>query len=216
MGLRPLFSRKQVIISKFVKVKIVPSNFKHYQSKGYKLTPLGAVKHGFRYYDIDVKVEDIKGNTAYVKCRCDKCGIEYNQRIGRNTDICRDCRHKDKMRNNSYGSANKGKTVECMHGVNHPRWNPNKSEMREYISLVYKETRKHKKIWSKWPNADKIGVCGTKGAYQLDHKVSIKYGFDNLIPAEIIGGINNLEIITWESNREKSKRNSVDLWDLLE
>ncbi|QOQ37538.1 putative head morphogenesis protein [Escherichia phage vB_EcoM_WL-3] len=59
-------------------------------------------------------------------------------------------------------------------------------------------------------------MCGVEGAYQLDHKVSIKYGFDNLIPPEIIASVKNLEIITWESNREKSKRNSVDLWDLLE
>lgn len=205
-----------MIISKTIKVTIVPGNFKHYQAKGYNLSPLGATKHGFKYYEIDVKVEDIKGNTAYVDCRCDKCGLDYSQRIGRNTDTCGKCRANKFAIGNILGSMRKGNELKCIQGENHPRWNPNKSALREYTSLVYRETRKHKKVWSKWPNADKIGLCGVEGAYQLDHRVSIKYGFDNLIPYQIIGGLNNLEIITWESNREKSKGNSIDIWDLLE
>jgi len=47
------------------------------------------------------------------------------------------------------------------------------------------------------------GLCGVDGAYQLDHIVSIKYGFDNNINPEIIGSIYNLRFVTWEVNRSK-------------
>ena len=205
-----------MIISKTVKIKIVPQNFKHFSNLGYKLSPLGAVKHGFEYYSIDVNVDHLKsGSNIDVECVCDKCGEHYTQRFCRNTDTCYECRHKSKMANNTFGSANKGKTVPSMHGENHPRWNPNKSDYNKYASEVRRITNKNKSIYSKWENFDKIGLCGVEGAYQLDHKVSIKYGFYHHIPAEIIGCIDNLEIITWESNRDKSGKSSIDLWDLL-
>jgi hypothetical protein len=50
---------------------------------------------------------------------------------------------------------------------------------------------------------DKRGRAGIKGAYNLDHKISIKYGFDNSIPPEIIGDIDNLQMLPWEENYSK-------------
>ena len=205
-----------MIISKTVKIKIVPQNFKYFVEHGYELTPLGAVKHGFEYYSIDVKVEHLKsGSNSDVECVCDKCGTQYTQRFCRNTDVCYECRREKRMSGNNYGSANKGKILESMHGENHPRWNPNKSEYNEYAGKVRRITHANKPIYSKWENFDKLGLCGVPGAYQLDHKVSIKYGFYNHIPVEVIGSIDNLEIITWEENRSKSGDTSIDLWDLL-
>lgn len=66
------------------------------------------------------------------------------------------------------------------------------------------------------PNFEKTGRAGIEGAYQLDHKVSIKYGFDNNIDPEIIGHIENLEMIPWELNRSKDINNSISLHDLQE
>ncbi|QLA10573.1 hypothetical protein TH2_005 [Shewanella phage Thanatos-2] len=206
----------KMIISKTVEIKIVPNNFKYFTNLGYKLPPLGATKYGFVYYSIHVKIRDLKpSSNVVVECKCGRCGEIYTQRLCRNTDICYLCRKKDALIGNNFGSANKGKKVPCMQGKNHPRWNPNKSEYKAYASNVRRITRLNKPIYSKWENFEKIGLCGVEGAYQLDHKVSVRYGFYHMIPEEIIGGINNLEIITWEANRKKSNSNSIDLWDIL-
>lgn len=212
MGLRPLFSRKQVIISKFVTIK--PRNHSKMWSTilGYKVS----------YHDtVSVPIELMpKNSNKIVDAKCDLCGIKFSrsiQLLNRTpTHACRKCSIKQVAIKNS--EVQSGISRPWQRGDKHPRWTGKRKEFALYASRVHSITKsaKIRKIWSKWPNADKIGVCGTKGAYQLDHKVSIKYGFDNLIPPEIIASVKNLEIITWESNREKSKRNSVDLWDLLE
>ena len=92
----------------------------------------------------------------------------------------------------------------------------------EYIlSLpIYKKYKR--KVWSitnkqkidMLVNYEKRGLCGVVGAYQLDHKFSILEGFKNNVDAEIIGGIKNLEFITWEENREKGSSCSISLNDL--
>jgi hypothetical protein len=48
------------------------------------------------------------------------------------------------------------------------------------------------------------GRAGQVGAYQLDHKISVHYGFMNNIAPEVIGDINNLQLLTWEENLLKS------------
>lgn len=52
-------------------------------------------------------------------------------------------------------------------------------------------------------NYDKRGVNGHPGVYTLDHKVSIRKGFNQGIPAEQIGHISNLEMLPWEQNITK-------------
>lgn len=89
-----------------------------------------------------------------------------------------------------------------MYGENHPNFNPNKTEYNKYKYLVYKETKKFD--LSILPNYDKPRkLCGVDGGYQLDHILSIKYGFDNNIDPAIIGNIKNLQFIPWEENRKK-------------
>lgn len=70
----------------------------------------------------------------------------------------------------------------------------------------YKEVRRFTKRQSLrlLKNYEKRGRSGIKGAYHLDHLYSIKMGFDNAIPAEIIGHISNLSFIKWEVNTKKS------------
>lgn len=48
-----------------------------------------------------------------------------------------------------------------------------------------------------------MGRCGTPGAYQLDHIISIDKGYQEKRPASQIGHISNLRIISWEENRHK-------------
>lgn len=52
-------------------------------------------------------------------------------------------------------------------------------------------------------NYDKRGVNGEEGAYTLDHKVSIRKGFLENIPAEKIANIENLQMLPWEENITK-------------
>lgn len=48
--------------------------------------------------------------------------------------------------------------------------------------------------------------CGVDGAYQLDHIISIKRGFEEGIPASTISHISNLQFISWKANRSKSDK----------
>jgi len=64
------------------------------------------------------------------------------------------------------------------------------------------------------PNYEKRGLCGVKGAYQLDHKYSILEGFKNNVDPKIIGNINNLEFIPWKNNRDKGTKCSVSLEEI--
>ena len=65
-------------------------------------------------------------------------------------------------------------------------------------------------------NCGKRGRSGDQGVYQLDHKISIKYGFSNNILPSIIGNICNLEFIKWEDNLKKHTKNSIKEEQLFE
>ncbi|HEY5268581.1 MAG TPA: hypothetical protein VII94_05690 [Candidatus Saccharimonadales bacterium] len=52
--------------------------------------------------------------------------------------------------------------------------------------------------------------------YQLDHKYSIKSGFDNCISPEIIGWIGNLEVLRSKDNFDKKHKCSTTLTELLD
>lgn len=48
-------------------------------------------------------------------------------------------------------------------------------------------------------------LCGVPGGYQLDHKVSIDYGFYNDIAPEDIAKTENLQMLPWKENLSKGK-----------
>lgn len=50
------------------------------------------------------------------------------------------------------------------------------------------------------PNNFPRTLCGVEGGYQLDHKVSVRYGFDHGISEEDISKLDNLQIIPWKEN----------------
>ena len=80
---------------------------------------------------------------------------------------------------------------------------------RLYYHQVYKYTQKNKLLKFNKKELDKIGKCGMEGAYQIDHKFSVKQGFINNIPPYIIGHYINLELITWEENDDKKDKCSI-------
>jgi len=63
-------------------------------------------------------------------------------------------------------------------------------------------------------NSEHRGSSGRKGAYHLDHIISIRYGFDNGIPPEIIGDIKNLRFIPWKQNLKKSSKHVSESIDM--
>lgn len=180
-----------------------------------------------------VKLKDVPNKTN-IECICDDCSLLYTVSKARlnetNSNYCKVHRWEKysksrkeywsdestlevrQLRGLKISKIKKGVSVEKCRGSNNGNWNPNKSKQKEYYSKVRSFTLANfKKEIDKLPNKNLSGKCGVEGAYQLDHKVSIKFGFDNNIPYEIIGHICNLEMIPWEKNRRKDSKNSIDL-----
>jgi hypothetical protein len=81
---------------------------------------------------------------------------------------------------------------------------------KRIVSLVtYRQPREKLKDW------DKRGRIDEEGTYNLDHKFSIKEGFDNKIPPFIIGNIINLEMIPAIDNYRKGASCSISKEELL-
>ena len=155
---------------------------------------------------IKVLVSQLLPNSnIYIACLCNECNTKFLQRFSRNKEICNLCRKQKFMRGNTYGTIHKGKKIPSMCGMNHPRWNPNKSEFRAYASkvrIISEEVYKTN-INAINPNDHRRTLCGTDGGYQLDHIISIKFGFDNGIDPSTIGNLNNLQMLPWKENRSK-------------
>jgi hypothetical protein len=85
------------------------------------------------------------------------------------------------------------------------------SSWDEYVEKYPKKQFYKREVWkytyrndlTTLPNFDKRGRNGVVGAYQIDHVVSINDGWEKGIPADEIGKMENLRMITWEENRKK-------------
>jgi hypothetical protein len=154
---------------------------------------------------ITVDVYDLpKNSNMVVDCSCDECKTIFKrslQLLNRSeSHLCYECAIDKK--NKTKNTANISKANSIRVGALHPRYNANKPAFDEYKSKVYAITRKQP--IEVLEHSDKLrGMCGVDGAYQLDHITSVKFGFDNNIPAETIGSIGNLQFLPWEHNRTK-------------
>jgi hypothetical protein len=105
----------------------------------------------------------------------------------------------------SAGQIGVPKPTSGVRGSRHHKWNPNKSEFKEYRRMVQSTTeilyRANKHIIN--PQDFPRRKCGVDGGYQLDHKVSVREGFENKIPVCEIAHINNLQMLPWQENRKK-------------
>jgi hypothetical protein len=84
----------------------------------------------------------------------------------------------------------------------------------------YNEFKKYRRKVYYWTNKNELSQLDnyemrSKTGYHLDHKYSINEGFINNISPKIIGGKNNLEIITSYENLKKNKNCSISLNELL-
>lgn len=87
-----------------------------------------------------------------------------------------------------------------------------KLDTQEYKSYAGAVHRLSQKIYEQ--NIDKINpkryprtVAGVKGGYQLDHIISVRFGFDNNIPIEVICDVSNLRMLPWQKNLARNKKN---------
>jgi hypothetical protein len=80
--------------------------------------------------------------------------------------------------------------------------NPDASERKRYGNIVHKLTSKNYELHKDEinPNTYPRTVCGIEGGYQLDHIISIKFGFENNILPEVLAEKSNLRMLPWKEN----------------
>lgn len=81
------------------------------------------------------------------------------------------------------------------------------SEYRKYSGRVHRLTEKIYESNKSEINPHNYprGLAGSFGVYHLDHKISIRYGFDNNISPEEISKKENLQMLPWKENISKGK-----------
>lgn len=158
----------------------------YYRSLGYapELCRKGVV--------LEVGVSDLAPNSNMkVSVVCDTCGGSFIRKYQMlrqqgSPDMCVPCRriHNGKITDHSHLGIVASKQV----GVNHPRWNPNKSELRAFSRRVHWLTKKtyqqHETTIN--PNHHPRTRCGVDGGYQLDHIVPIRRAFDLKMDARAV------------------------------
>lgn len=86
-------------------------------------------------------------------------------------------------------------------GSNHPSYKHVSDAEALYRKTARNMTERNKKNMDL--TAYKIGKAGVDGAYQVDHIISVVYGYENNIPVELIASIDNLQVIPWKENLSK-------------
>ena len=188
-----------MILSKTVIITI-SNQGKYYKSLGY-----GDVKQGTK---LEVAVEQLQPQSqAKVLVKCDECGHKWKQgyQIANRNEVhrCRPCtrNHIGKIMDKSGIIANN----KTRTGNNHPRWNENKDEFKAYgyqVRQLTEEIYVENHIIIN-PMGKPRTLCGVEGGWQLDHIISIKYGFEHGIAPEEIAELDNLQMLPWELNRNK-------------
>ena len=197
-----------MIKTEFINIKICPSNYKYWMNKGYidSSTKVGGRAGINGVTKLNVKVQDLtKNSNVRVECICDKCESSFTNRICRYTDICYPCRKILIATGNSWGSANKGKSLPNMKGENHPFWRSDKTDFELYCYNVTKYTHESYSLYKHEINPNNLPrtLCGVEGGYQLDHIISMTEGYARGILPIIIGDKSNLQMLKWEDNLAK-------------
>lgn len=122
---------------------------------------------------------------------------------------------KNKIRDSNFGKHNTKITCSVCGLVGGrsimKRWHfencgtRDRTEFQRYRRLVDYSTTELYRNFSHIinPNNHPRTRCGILGGYQLDHKVSVKEGFDRKLPIHEIAHINNLQMLSWQENRHK-------------
>lgn len=174
-------------------------SLEYYRSVGYSIEE---TKYG-NILMVDVDRLPVNSNKE-VECSCEECKTIFKrsyQMLNRaKVHLCKECSYSERVKIINYSAISKSNSLRV--GNKHPRFNPNKNELKTYKARVHAITRSQD--ISILENSDKPrGLCGVEGAYQLDHIISITHGFKNGISPEVIGNIKNLQFLPWKENRTK-------------
>jgi len=85
------------------------------------------------------------------------------------------------------------------------RTDPAYSDFRKYRNRVAVRTRKTYELFKEEINPQNLplGKCGIDGAYQIDHIITVRMGFEQGLLIEDISSKENLRIIPWLENIKK-------------
>lgn len=129
----------------------------------------------FRFKNVNCghEFESAPGNILYNNVRCPVCGIEERAAINRERNLRRS-----------------------------EEWRETASDRERYRSDVEKVTRATiaANLTVLNPLGLPIGVAGAEGSYQYDHIYACRLGYDNGVPPELMGSLDNLQLIPWEVN----------------
>ncbi len=106
--------------------------------------------------------------------------------------------------NRSHPNKNKGKKKEESLEII-SRQDPVYSNFRKYRNRISVRTRKTYEEFREEINPLNLllGKCGIDGAHQIDHKISVRLGFEQGLSIEEISSKENLQILPWLENIKK-------------
>lgn len=194
-----------MIITTTIAVRDTRRNRSYYVDRGYKSYNKQFV----------VNVKDLPPHSIHLlECKCDVCGKYFKRKYenlhGKEIHRCFICEQRNRAytRNDAPRRAAVSKYRKSITGELHAMFNPNKEGLKGYTREVRRLTEINYKKYAEKINPHKYRrtLMGIAGGYQLDHIISIKFGYDNHINPNIIADVTNLQVIPWEINRKKSHR----------
>ena len=95
-------------------------------------------------------------------------------------------------------------------GKKSPRWSEHRHS-REYWDFYNKVVWLSEKTYTQYkneinPNDYPRTLCGVDNGYQLDHIISIDFGWKNNMTIEELSSKENLQMLSWCENRKKSNK----------
>ena len=86
------------------------------------------------------------------------------------------------------------------------------SEYKKYSNKVRRLTEKNYVKYFDIINPDNYPrtLCGVDGGYQIDHKLSVRFCYDNNILEEVCASVDNLQMIEWSKNLNKRYVNNFE------
>jgi hypothetical protein len=88
----------------------------------------------------------------------------------------------------------------------------NTTDYKKYCNKVRKLTEKnyvkYRNIIN--PNNYPRTLCGVEGGYQIDHKLSVRFCYNNKISEEVCSSIDNFQMLEWSKNLNKRYVNNFE------
>lgn len=142
---------------------------------------------------------------TYHKCiNCDK--MIYKTKSTTRTYCSKKCLHSCLLFREKLSSVDRSymRTDEYSKAKSKPSTPKYRQYYRKVSSLTEHVYEANKHILN--PQDKPRTLCGVEGGYQLDHKISVKFGFINGIPPETIARLENLQLLPWKENLQKGNK----------